>query len=200
MILEGIVTTIDTAGHVNIAPMGPKVDDRMQRFTLRPYQTSTTYRNLKRLGEGVLHVTDDVWLLAQAAIGPIEPPPEMFPANVVRGQVLAGTCRWHEFRVTRLDDREERKTIECEVVHTGRLRDFFGFNRAKHAVVEAAILATRTEFLPIDQILADFQRLAVLVQKTGGDAETRAFSFLQDWVNRVAKTRDHSESSVGKPT
>ena len=33
------------------------------------------------------------------------------------------------------------------VVDEGRLRDFFGFNRAKHAVVEAAILATRIAFL-----------------------------------------------------
>lgn len=190
MILEGIVTTISPDGRVNIAPMGPIVDEadcaELRRFTLRPYQTATTYRNLKLLGEGVLHVTDDVWLLAQAAIGPVEPPPQMFAATVVRGQVLASTCRWHEFRVTRLDDREERTTIECEVVHTGRLRDFFGFNRAKHAVVEAAILATRTAFLPIESIRADFDRLAVLVQKTGGDAERRAFAMLLDHVNRAA--------------
>jgi len=66
------------------------------------------------------------------------------------------------------------------------LRDFFGFNRAKHAVVEAAILATRTDFVPIGEILADFKRLAVLVQKTGGDDEHRAFQFLLDHVNRVA--------------
>ncbi len=192
MILEGIVTTIDAAGLVNIAPMGPQVDDRTERFTLRPYQTSTTYLNLKQVGEGVLHVTDDVWMLAQAAIGRIEPPPEMFSARAVRGQVLANSCRWHEFRVKLLDDREERTTIECEVVHTGRLRDFFGFNRAKHAVVEAAILATRTEFLPIAEILADFKRLAVLVQKTGGEQEHRAFQFLLDHVNRVVANMGQS--------
>ena len=186
MILEGIVTTLGADGRVNIAPMGPTVDDRMERFTMRPYQTSTTYRNLKQLGEGVLHVTDDVWLLAQAAVGEVDPPPQNFPAKVVRGKVLTGTCRWHEFRVTRLDDGEDRTTIECEVLHTGRLRDFFGFNRAKHDVVEAAILATRTDFLPIDEILADFKKLAVLVQKTGGDDEHRAFMFLLDHVNRIA--------------
>ena len=51
-------------------------------------------------------------------------------------------------QVRSLDDRNEPAEIVCEVVDRGRLRDFFGFNRAKHAVLEAAILATRTEFLP----------------------------------------------------
>ena len=34
-------------------------------------------------------------------------------------------------------------------------REFFGFNRAKHAVLEAAILATRVELLPADEILSE---------------------------------------------
>ena len=68
MILEGIVTTISADGTVNISPMGPRVNEPLTRLILRPYQTSTTYQNLKRTGQGVLHVTDDVELLAQAAV------------------------------------------------------------------------------------------------------------------------------------
>ena len=64
MILEGVVTTINADGSVNISPMGPKVDDAMRQFVLRPYQTSTTYQNLKRTGEGIFHITDDVELIA----------------------------------------------------------------------------------------------------------------------------------------
>jgi hypothetical protein len=188
MILEGIVTTVGPTGAVNIAPMGPHVESasELKRLMLRPYKTSTTYCNLKHNGEGVLHVTDDVWLLAQAAVGQVDPLPQMFPAKVVQGQVLAGACRWYEFRVTRLDDCQDRTQIECDVAYTGRLRDFFGFNRAKHAVVEAAILATRTDFLPMGEIRADFDKLRIVVQKTGGDAEHRAFQYLSDHVNRVA--------------
>jgi hypothetical protein len=196
MILEGIVTTIASDGLVNIAPMGPRVDspNEFVRFVLRPYRTSTTYCNLKECGEGVLHVTDDVWLLARAAIGSVDPFPPLFAAHVVRGQVLAEACHWYEFRVVQLDDSTDRTTIECEIVHRGRLRDFFGFNRAKHAVVEAAILATRTEFLPIHDILNEFRRLSVAVEKTAGAAERRAFEFLLDYVNRVAETRAATES------
>ncbi len=192
MILEGIVTTVSPSGALNVAPMGPHVEPAMDRLVLRPFPSSQTYRNLRAHGEGVFHVTDDVLVLARAALGPVEPPPECFAAAHVQGQILCDACRYYEFRVTALDEREPRVRIDAEVVHAGRLRDFFGFNRAKHAVVEAAILATRTDFLPLDEIEAEYRRLAVLVDKTGGEQERQAFAFLQAHVNRVAEARGRS--------
>jgi hypothetical protein len=186
VILEGIVTTRDAGGAARVAPMGPRVGPGFRRFLLRPYPTSATYRNLLRHGEGVLHVTDDVLLLARAAVGPVEPPPAFAPAARVRGQVLRDCCRYYEFRVRSVDDREERVRVEAEVVHEGRVRDFFGFNRAKHAVVEAAILATRTAFLPPGEIEAEYRKLAVLVEKTGGEQEREAFAFLRRYLDGVA--------------
>jgi hypothetical protein len=198
MILEGIVTTVSAAGEVNIAPMGPRVDAGMERLLLRPFRTSQTYRNLKAHGEGVLHVTDDVLLLAEAALGPVEPPPRLLPARRVRGQVLADCCRWYEFQVRAIEERDERVGIEVEVVHQERVRDFFGFNRAMHAVVEAAILASRTDFLPLEQVEAEFDKLSILVRKTGGPREHQAFARLQAHLDRVARTR--SMRSVKEPT
>src|SRR5437764_7657053 len=123
MILEGIVTTLSPAGALNVAPMGPRVEaGPIQRFLLRPFPTSQTCRNLKAHGEGVLHVTDDVLLLARAALGPVEPPPDHFPARRVRGFVLRDACRYYEFRVRSLDERGERVCVEAEVVGAGRLR------------------------------------------------------------------------------
>ena len=187
MILEGLVTTLSPDGQVNIAPMGPRVEPDLRRLLLRPYRTAQTYRNLKAHGEGVFHVSDDVLLLARAALGPVEAP--LAPAERVRGFVLREACRWYEFCVRTVDEREERVRIEAEVVHAGRLRDFFGFNRAKHAVVEAAILATRTGFLPLDEIDAEFRKLAVLVDKTGGAPEQEAFAFLQRHLEKVRRDR-----------
>jgi uncharacterized protein len=194
MILEGIVTTVSPSGEVNIAPMGPRVDAGMTRILLRPFPTSQTYRNLKAHGEGVLHVTDDVLLLARAALGPVDLPPALMPAVVVSGVVLAGACRFCEFRVRSMDESEPRVRIEAEVVHSGRLRDFFGFNRAKHAVVEAAILATRTDFLPLDEIESEYRRFAVIVDKTGGEQEHEAFAFLRRHVERVRQQRTEKGS------
>ncbi len=180
MILEGIVTTIDPNQQVHIAPMGPIVDNQMQRLILRPFRTALTYRNLKNHPEGVFHVTDDVLLLARAALGRVEQQPALRPASNIRGFILSDACRYYEFRVRSIDDSDDRPRMEAEVVHSGEQRGFFGFNRAKHAVVEAAILATRTAFLPREEIDCEFRKLAVIVQKTGGDQEKKAFDFLRE--------------------
>ena len=182
MILEAIVTTRNDDGSVNVSPMGPRVDESMTRFTLRPYQTSTTYQNLQRARQGVLHVTDDVELIARAAVNQLDPLPAMRPATSVDGNILEAACRWYAFEVDSIDDRDERVTMNCRVLDHGRHRDFFGFNRAKHAVVEAAILATRVQFLPADLIRTQLDALQVIVEKTAGSQEHQAFALLQDYV------------------
>jgi len=178
MILEGLVTTTSPDGTMHLAPMGPRVAADWSSILLRPFPSSQTFRNLKAHGEGVLHVTDDVLLLAQAAVGKALPQPSV-PAQRVSGFVLSGACRYYEFAVRELDESQERMHIRAEIVHRGTLREFFGLNRAKHAVVEAAILATRLHLIPADEIRADYRKLQVLVDKTGGDREHEAFAFLQ---------------------
>jgi hypothetical protein len=199
MILEGIVTTVGRDGGLHVAPMGPRVDAEMKRLLLRPFPSSHTYQNLVAHGEGVLHVTDDVLLLARAALGKVEPNPPHQLASNVRGFVLTDACRYYEFRVRSIDDSEERVRIDAEVVHTGRFRDFFGFNRAKHAVVEAAIFATRTDFLPLNEIDAEYRKLAVLVEKTGGEQERAAFAFLRGHLDQVLRTRGRADALSARP-
>lgn len=188
MILEGLVTTTGADGGMHLAPMGPRVEPDWSGFLLRPFPTSQTYRNLKAHGEGVLHVTDDVLLLAQAAVGQAEPPPTR-PAERVAGFVLTGACRFYEFVVRSMDESQERMQIRAEVVYRGMSREFFGLNRAKHAVVEAAILATRLHLIPADEIRAEYRKLRVLVEKTGGPAEHAAFDFLTEHVERATTGR-----------
>jgi hypothetical protein len=190
VILESIVTTLDEDGSVHIAPMGPEVSDDLDHFVLRPFQTSRTFANLQRTRQGILHVTDDVEFMARAAIGRFEQPPRHRRAPVIQGVILEDACRWYAFEVEAIDDREPRAVIPCGVVAAGKLRDFLGFNRARHAVVEAAILATRLAFLPMDKVLAEMRRLAPLVDKTGGPAERRAFALLSQFVSEFAGRTD----------
>jgi hypothetical protein len=192
VILEAIVTTLNADQSVNVSPMGPLVDASMKEFTLRPYETSMTCQNLQRTRQGVLHVTDDVELLARAAINQLDPLPEMVPATAVEGSILVAACRWYAFEVVSLDDRNEPVTMQCQVVESGRQRDFFGFNRAKHAVLEAAILATRVQFLPAALIRSQLEQLAVIVGKTAGAQEQRAFDLLQDYVDNQVRNASSS--------
>ncbi len=184
MILEGIVTTRSASGRVNIAPMGPDIDEAAGSLRLRPFKSSQTYRNLKEAPCGVFHVVDDVLLLARAAIDRFDEPPETFPAVAIAGDVLTAACRWFEFEIVARDESGERTDLSARVVHRGRLRDFFGFNRAKHAVVEAAILATRVHILPREEILQKFAELRVPVEKTAGPAESEAFELLYRFVSK----------------
>jgi hypothetical protein len=183
MILEGIVTTANEDGSTNVAPMGPEVDDvEPGRLILKPYKSSRTYGNLRRQGEGVFHVTDDVLLLARATVGMMDA--ATTSACVVSVPRLRDCCRYMEFRVTDWDEADERTRITCSAVHEGRVRDFFGFNRAKHAVVEAAILTSRVGILHDDAILQELERLRGPVAKTGGRREHEAMSLLVDEVHR----------------
>ncbi len=193
-ILEGVVTTLNADRSVNISPMGPIVDPLVTRLVLRPYRSSTTYTNLKRTGQGLFHVTDDVELIARSAIGRLEPLPPLVPAEEVEGMMLVDACRWVAFEVESIDDDGDPTQIVAHRVGHGRNRDFFGFNRAKHAVLEAAILATRVAHLPAEQIWTEFERLASSVKKTGGASERRAYALLQDFLTENLPRSDRKES------
>ncbi|HEV8059067.1 MAG TPA: DUF447 domain-containing protein [Gemmataceae bacterium] len=198
MILEGIVTTLTADGRAHIAAMGPEVDSSFERLVLKPFQTSQTYLNLTRHPEGVVHITDDVLLLAQAAIGQIDPIPPTAPTHKTRGFYLCGCCRYLEFRIVAVDRSQPRARLEAEVVHQAGLRDFFGLNRGKHAVVEAAILATRMHLLPLSEIASEYDRLEVLVQKTGGPGEHQAFRLLRSHLVHALKEREDTSAADPK--
>jgi len=185
-IVEGIMTTLDEAGQMNIAPMGPMVNEDFSQFILRPFKTSTTYRNLKASGQGVFHVTDDALFIARAATDQLGLYEEVAttPATQIKGVVLTQACRFHELRVESLDDTQERTTIKLRCVHRQTLRDFFGFNRAKHAVIEAAILATRIHLTGALPVLTEYDRLQAMVDKTGGPDEHQAMRELRAYVSR----------------
>ena len=108
--------------------------------------------------------------------------PRVDPATDIRGWVLEDCCRYYEFRVVSMDDSTVRISIAVEVLRTGRFRDFFGFNRAKHAVLEAAILATRLHMISKPDVEIEFAKFRTIVDKTGGPAEHDAMDFLDDFL------------------
>ena len=178
MIIESIVTTVDVNGSINFAPMGVEWGD--ETIVLKPFLETTTFRNLSATGVAVVNLTDDAMLFAQGAISSPQFP--FIPATIVKGAVLEAACSWRELRVVTIDATPPRSRIEAQVVHRGTRREFIGFNRARHAVLEAAILATRTHLLPAEQIREEYARLQVVVDKTAGPREREAMDLLTQYV------------------
>jgi uncharacterized protein len=181
LVLEGLAITTNDDGSPNVSPMGPLVDRALTTFLLKPFTTSQTFRNVQRGSGCVFNVTDDVVLLAQTAVGALPTLPRLESTPSGKGWYLADGCRWFELQIERLDLKEPRVDIYASVADKGTLRDFFGWNRAKHAVLEAAILATRVHILPSQEIREQLDRLTIWVDKTGGRQERDAIDFLQQY-------------------
>ncbi|PQO35278.1 DUF447 domain-containing protein [Blastopirellula marina] len=177
-----MLTTQNADGTVNVAPMGPCVDDQFTRFLLRPFPGSRTYENLLRTRQATFHVTDDVEMIAQAAVGDLHQPPAFLADCEAGYHVLAGCCRWYRLEADQIDTSGERAALNCRVVRQGHIRDFFGLNRAKHAVLELAILTTRVHILSAVEIDQAIATMMPWVEKTGGDAEVRAWEFLRTTI------------------
>jgi hypothetical protein len=178
VIIETLVTSTGPDGTINFAPMGVEWDE--DALVLKPFLETTTFRNVSVSRAAVVNLTDDVMIFARAALS--DPQFPSFPAEVVSGVVLDAACSWREVEVVRVDDTPPRSRIETRVVHRGFRREFLGFNRARHAVLEATILATRTHLIPAEQIHDELARLQVIVDKTAGARELEAMAFVTKYV------------------
>jgi len=199
-VIEGIVTSRDSAGRVNVAPMGPIEDEATPGvLVLRPFQDSRTFANRAATGQAVFPRADDVLVRALGAIGALDVASlEMRPADRVDGVIWLGAVSYDELRVRRLDTSSPRAVIEAEVVSHGTLRAWRGLNRAAHGVLEAAILATRVHLTGVDAALASIAPYEVWVEKTGGDAEREA---MRRVIDAVASGRDgEQDSAATSPT
>ena len=78
MILEAVLTTVDTQGVINVAPMGPHVTPDLTQFALKPFVGSRTHANLVATNRATIHVTDDCLLIARAVTGTLATLPETF--------------------------------------------------------------------------------------------------------------------------
>ena len=182
MILEGILTTSTAAGDVHIAAMGPEVANPrfMTHLTLKPFKESRTGSLLASQPEGVFHLTDNVLLFAQAVTGVTHKRPQMRPADTVSGFILEDACEAFEFRIENADTTGERWRLHARIQKSHLIRPFRGFNRAAHAVIEAAILFSRFHLLGAEEVQRQIESLQPLVTKTAGEQEQQAFDVILD--------------------
>ena len=185
MIVETIVTSVARDGSINCAPMGVEWGEEI--IVLKPFLETVTYSNVSATGAAVVNLTDDVSVFARSAISNPRYPTE--PAAAVAGVVLTDCCSWY---VRSIDRTPPRSRIETRVVHRGVRREFIGFNRASHAVLEATIYATRLHILSPHFVESELERLQTIVDKTAGPRESKAMDLLTEYIRSVTAGRQES--------
>ncbi|MFA5018096.1 MAG: DUF447 domain-containing protein [Methylobacter sp.] len=187
MIQETIVITQNSSGVAHIAPMGVHLStESHDEFIILPFRPSTTLNNLLESKTAVINYCDDVRVFAGCLTGRRDWP--LKPAEKINGQVLTCALAHTEVELVRVEDDETRPKLFCKAVHTANHAPFRGFNRAQYSVLEAAILISRLNMIPLEKIQAEIDYLRIGLEKTAGERELEAWGWLMTVIeNHVAK-------------
>ena len=146
-IVETIMTTRESGGELNAAPMGV-LRIRPRTLEIRPFLDTGTYRNLRDTGRGVVNIIYDVELFLETAFKRegvrfdwFEEDSKTDPPALKKADALLLISVLREERFS-----ERRARFLCRV-KSGRVRTPFprAFSRGFAAAIEAIIHATRLE-------------------------------------------------------
>ena len=177
MIRETIVTTVDAAGEVHIAPLGliAAEDD----WIIAPFRPSRTLDNLRAVPHAVASHVDDVRVFAGCLTGRRHWPTAATSGPVPR--LKAAIAHW-ELSVVSVEEHAERPRFRARLTNAASHAPFCGFNRAEAAVVDLAILASRLRMLPREKVADELKYLSIAVEKTAGPREEEAWGWLMEKV------------------
>jgi hypothetical protein len=184
MIRETLVVTRSASGHAHIAPMGAQAtvfDNGVQGVMLQPFRPSTTLENLLLGRCATLNHVDDVRIIAGCLTGRRDWP--LLPAERIQCGHLAAALAHVELVLDHVEEDPKRPRLFLRQVHEVTHAPFPGFNRAKAAVIEAAILVSRLHMLSADKIDREIEYLHIAIDKTAGDKEREAWAWLMAAVD-----------------
>ncbi len=179
MIQETIVTTIDDVGKPHIAPMGVHLQAG-GGIAILPFKPSLTLSNLLATRAAVINYCDDVRIFAGCLTGRRDWP--LSPAEKIKGYFLSAALAHAELELRQVEDDPVRPRLICIPIHNVNHAPFQGFNRAQHSVLEAAILVSRLGRLPWDKINSELEYLRIGLEKTAGEREWQAWSWLMELI------------------
>jgi uncharacterized protein len=179
MIWETILTTVDVQGRTHITPLG--IREERGLTVLSPFRPSGTLDNVLATRIAVVNFTDDVRVFAGALTGRRDWP--VCPAVKIGCARLAASLAHRELELVEVEEDEVRPRLFCRTVHEEVHSSFPGFNRARSAVVEGAILVSRLHMLPMEKIDAELAYLQIAIDKTAGPAEREAWGWLIERID-----------------
>jgi hypothetical protein len=178
LIHECVLTTLSPEGRPHIAPLG-LIDDG-DYWIAAPFRPSKTLFNLEHNKKLTASFTDDARVFAGLVVGK-----RSFPLTDIEGWPaprLSCALAHAELEIARVEEDEVRPRFFCKVKHTESHRPFLGMNRARAAVLEAAILATRLNMLSREKIDSEIAYLKIAIDKTAGAAEREAWDMVMEKI------------------
>lgn len=179
MIRECVVATISADGRAHLAPLG--LIEEGAQWIIAPFRPSTTLENLEATRQATASFIDDMRIIAGCVTGKKDWPLTMIPDWPAPR--LEAALSHAELEVTRVEPDATRPRFFCKVRRIEAHRPFLGLNRAKAAVLEAAILATRLHMLPREKIESEIAYLKIAIDKTAGDAEREAWNTVMEKID-----------------
>jgi hypothetical protein len=185
LIHECVVTTLSAEGRPHIAPLGLIEDGA--HWIAAPFRPSTTLFNLEHGKKFTASFTDDPRVFAGLVTGV-----RSFPLTDIEGWPaprLSVALAHAELEIDRVEEDETRPRFFCRVRHTESHRPFLGMNRARSAVLEAAILATRLGRLSREKIDSELDYHSIAIENTAGAPER------EPWEMVMEKIRAHFDKT-----
>jgi uncharacterized protein len=182
---EAILTTADPSGAAHIAPMG--VRRLGESLVIAPFRPSRTLDNLMRSRCATINYTDDVRIFAGCLTGRRDWP--LVPSERIAVPRLAESLAHCEVELEEIHEDQVRPRLVCRSVWQATHQPFQGFNRARAAVLELAILVSRFDRLPPEKVAQEIAYLQIAIDKTAGPRELVAWGWLME---RVSEQRAES--------
>jgi len=184
MIFETIITSVDLAGKPHVTPFGVRREN--DNIIISPYKPSTTLENILATKGAVMNLTDDVRVFA----GAVCKKQNLSPLQTIslqtnnHGTPRLANCLAHvELELLEVRDDATRPELIMKKVAEFNHKPFAGFNRAQAAVIELAVLASRLHMLPREKIQTELQYLQIAIDKTAGEREQEAWSWLVEKID-----------------
>ena len=179
MIFETIITSVNLAGKPHLTPFGIRYEG--QNVVISPYKPSTTLGNILTTKCAVMNLTDDVRVFAGAVCKKHHLPP--LQPNNHEGYRLADCLVHVDLELLEVRDDTTRPQLIMKKIAEFNHQPFAGFNRAQAAVIELAVLVSRLHMLPREKILTELQYLQIAIDKTAGERELDAWSWLIEKID-----------------
>lgn len=173
---EIILITECEDGSPHIAPFGIRERDGL--ILIAPFKPSTSLTNMLAGRPVTLNTTDDVRVFAGALTGRRSWPVSKQDDAIV----LSSALSYQPLQLVKVEDDEVRPNLYFEVLKQSNLKPFRGYNRAQAAVIELCVLVSRLNRLPIEKIEAEMAYLQIAIDKTAGEQEFEAWTWLLEAV------------------